>query len=56
MLNQLLIEFLKSAPVVDVDEGTDIITFRFRSNEIIFSFFRCCHFILDFLFVEKVSM
>lgn len=54
--NHLLIEFLKSSPGVEVDEGSDIITFRFRTNEIIFSFFRCCHFILDFLFVEKVPI
>jgi hypothetical protein len=32
MQNQLLIEFLKSAPGVDVDEESDIITFRFRAN------------------------
>ena len=49
-----LLKFLESAPGVDLKIMGDEISFHFRTNEIIFAFFQCCHSILHFLFFEKV--
>lgn len=54
--NRQLIEFLNSTPGVEVVRDGDMARFRFRSNEFVFAFFRTCHFILDYLFHEKVKM